>query len=189
MASKSAKHFAPALVASLGKVAPDIVRREVREKHAPRAKGPGLARYEHAADAALHSHVGGVKRPRASECAKGKFSDLVTLFDRYRADGPAHIRVCDLKDAMRSLLEGKAKRFCDEIRNRSACRFEITLHPATEHHRRIEAAEANVGVRDRRFVPALAVSDGARRRTCRARTDFQRTRIVNGGNRSRRPPR
>ncbi len=116
--------------------------------------------------------------PCPTEGRERELRDVITLLDRHRANGAAHVGVGDLDDAQRRFLEGKPQRLRDPVPDNLSRRLEINRHPAAEQCAGVEAPESQVGIGDRRLRAAPAIGHRARIGAGRLRPDLERPGII-----------
>ena len=90
--------------------------------------------------------------PAPPKAASAKSRDGIAALDRNGADRPAHIGVGDLDDAVRGRLHREAERLCDCFGDHAPGGVQVDMHAAAEQGVRIEPAQAEIGVGDRRLA-------------------------------------
>ena len=104
--------------------------------------------------------------------------------DRVRAYGQRHVRVDDLDDAERGVLDRQAERLRHLGFDGLVREVGIERQVAAEHLVGVEAAENDLRVGDGRLLAALAVAGGARFGAGRARPDVKAARGIDIGDRA-----
>ena len=130
-------------------------------------------RHDRAFQADFFDQCAGVQRAAAAERHRGELCRIVAALDRDQTDSAGHARIGDADDRFGGLLHAKPERLADMRQDRLLGRVDIELRElAADRPRRIDAAEHDVGVGQRRPHVALAVAGRSRHRAGAFRSDL-----------------
>ncbi len=146
-------------------VGDDGVATLVRRDQTERREDSCRRRHEHGRHVELLRERARMQWPGASERDEREVARVEPLLDGDDAERPRHLGVHDLDDAGRIEVA------------ESACRRRFVEGDPTRQPRR-EPAEEQVGIRNRRALPASAVARGARVGAGALRSDAERTACV-----------
>src|SRR5207253_2211958 len=102
-------------------------------------------------------HAAGEYRAVAAEGEEREFARVAAALARYRADRTDHVRRRNEVGTVRRALERHAKGFSYFPGEHFACFRSVQFERAADEMRRIEVAQQQIGVGDRRRLAALAV--------------------------------
>ena len=171
----------------------------VLERHDERARvlvlHVGLQQPHRRGDAGGHRHDDLLRRDRlgerdtvqragAAERHEREFPRIDAARHRVGADGQRHVRVDDLDDAERGVLDRQAERLRHLRFDGLVREVGIERQVAAEHLVGVEAAENDLRVGDGRLLAAFAVARRARLGARRARPDVKAARGIDVGDRA-----
>ena len=126
-----------------------------------------------------------VQRAAAAERHGDETSRIVAAFDRDEPDRAGHAGVGDLHDRCRRRRGVETERRADMRRDGAFGRFDIErFQPAAERARRVDAAEHDLGIGQRRPRVALAVAHGSGHRAGAFRADLEQAAAIDRGDRA-----
>ena len=150
---------------------------QIGRQHAPGRQHRGDPRHDDPREVELAGDLGRVQ-PRGA--AKGEQREAPRVDAAPHRDQPhplGHVGVDDAMDAVRRGQPIDAER-CGDAVDRRLGRAPVEPAPPAEKARRVEIAQHQVGVGDRRLGAALAVAGRARNRTGARRADMQDAALV-----------
>src|SRR5262245_31862163 len=158
-----------------------LSRRELRKQHvarthkfvgsrcrkeAERRADTCIRRHDDTADAELFRDATGMQGGGATESYQRALADGNTTLDRMHARRICHVLIDDFADADRSLFAGLAAEFvANATRQRDLSRADVDGDLAAGESVRIDLADRQIGVGDRRLAAAPPVAGWARFRT------------------------
>ena len=110
----------------------------------------------------LAGHAHGMRRAGAAECHHAGAAIIEAALRGMDAEGARHVFIDDLMHAPGGAINCHTERLGDACIYRGACRRDIELHIAAEEKIRIEIAEHQIGIGQRRLAAAFAVARRAR---------------------------
>ena len=157
---------------------------QVGDEAAERIGEAGPRRDQHLRDAELARQRRGMQRAGAAEREQGEVARVVAARQAHHADRAGHPVVGDAHDRQRRRGRVEAERRADLLQQRRLDRRQRHAVVDGEQPVRVEPAEDDVGVGDRRPGAAAAVADRPRRRAGALRADAQHARGIDRGDRA-----
>ena len=155
-------HAAPVrLVEALGRGADEVEGQRRREE----AEGGSRARpegHEHAGHLEDASDLPGVHRSRAAEGIQRVGAQVLAALDAVNSCGRSHVLVDDPMYVPGGSRQVGAHGRPDPVRDRPPRRVHVEPHSAPQEEVRIEIAQHEIGIGDRRLAATQAVAGGAR---------------------------
>src|SRR6266700_3181372 len=164
--------------AALGKVV-----LHVDQQAAERRGDTWIGRHDHDRDREFTRDVDPMEGARAAKRDEREVTRIVAAADRDQANRIRHVRVGDLEDGVRGLVQAKAERFCDALLDRLAGEYRVEHHLAAGEAR-AETTQRDVGVRIGRLRIAVAIASRARIGAGRLRAVAERAGGIGPGKRS-----
>ena len=122
---------------------------DVRMQHADRTQRTGVPRHVDAATAQAPRNRRAMHRPGTARRDEGKAARRVSPFDGHVLDGVQHMLLDHVDDAGSGLFHGQPQRTRNLRSDRLACRFDVQIEDAAGRLPGAQAAEHQLGVRDR----------------------------------------
>jgi hypothetical protein len=142
--------------------AADGIDADACRESAERGAEAGHGRHQHVSDAEDVRDLARVRRPRAAERDECVIARVRPLLDGQDPDGVGRVLVADADHRRRRLHRVEPEPVA-QPRERLLGERRIELDPPAEEEFRVEPAEQDVRVGDRRLLAALRVAGGARR--------------------------
>ena len=171
------------LVGRADPAAPQVVA-DVGQQQPQRGGHARMARDDDARDPEVGGDRAGVHRTGAAERGEREAARIVAAGDRHHAQRVGHVRVGDPHDRRGGGLDGQPQRLGHRAIDRLARRLRVEPDAAAERPRRVERAEHEVGVGQRRVPAAGAVRGRARVGARAVRADRERAEAVDRGDRA-----
>jgi hypothetical protein len=133
-----------------------VVLDRVGHQEAESREDAGVSRHQDRGQANMGGHLDGMHAARPAEGEEGESARIDAAFDRDDADGFLHVGVGDGHDAEGRFGHGLADGAA-QLRDRGQAPLRMDRHPPAQEEAGVEAAEAEVGVRNgRQVAPAVA---------------------------------
>ena len=157
---------------------PHEIERERRGQQPVGRERARAVRDEHARHPQDAADLPGVHRPRAAEGEERVAAQVLAALDPVHARGGRHVLVDHPVDAPGGLDDAQAHRLRHARLDRPAGRLHVEPHPAAQEEVGVEVAQEEVGVGDRRLLPARSVAGRARIGARAVRPDLQETHAI-----------